>query len=332
MNSHSNTLSDGKLGSLPTKILTHGQSGARIEVAIKGATLLSWTAPFREESHAEFISSYNSEEDFESQTGMRSGFLFPFANRLKDNQYTWDGVTYDVPKQTPQDFEVIHGFVRLNDWRFESAELDDPQRASLVFSYAIRENDYEWYPFSVDLAVRFDVSATGLSVSLAYRNVGVVDAPAAGGWHPYFQIPGYETIDSLALKVPSRARIRTDAQLVPLDGESAYEAREGDLIHSQLAGVNYDDAWGRLVPDEDGFIRTTLTDPNTGEGIAVWQQRGTALVFTGGSFPHPRASVAIEPIESLTNAFNREDCESDVRLAPGEERVFHFGVTLLKKS
>jgi len=323
-----NTLTDGLLGTLPTKILRLGATGASIEVAVKGATLLSWNASFKGVT-GNFVAGFVSEEDFYSQAGMRNGLLFPFANRLRNNQYTWDGVTYTVPKQTEADPEVIHGFVRLNDWQFEGAQLDDPTAAALTFSYQIREGEYDWYPFSLDIAVRFELTADELAVTFEYRNVGSVDLPAGFGWHPYFRLPGHETFDELSLKVPGRARILMDANLVPLEGDAAYEPRDSDLVHQTMAGVNYDDAWDKLVADEDGVIRTTLTEPDTGDGLAVWQDRGTVLIYTGGSFPVPRGSIAIEPVESTTDAFNRPDREDEVRLVPGEERVFRFGATIL---
>ena len=323
-----NTLTDGTLGALPTKILTHGASGSTIEVTIKGATVLTWKAPFRGEL-GDFIAGFVSEEDFNSQAGMRNGLLFPFANRLKDNRYTWDGTSYEVPKQTDRDPEVIHGFVRLNDWEFLGADLDDPQTAAVSFGYKIRQGEYDWYPFSLDVTVRYELTEDELNVEFGYTNVGDTDAPAGFGWHPYFRVPGHDTFDGLRLRVPARAHILTDEKLIPLDGDAAYEAREEDLVHETLAGVNYDDSWDRLVADADGVIRTTLTEPATGDGIAVWQERGTVLVYTGGSFPVSRGSVAIEPIESTTNAFNREDRNHEVRLAPGEERTFRFGASVL---
>jgi aldose 1-epimerase len=121
-----------------------------------------------------------------------------------------------------------------------------------------------------------------------------------------------------------------DEKLVPLPGEAAYERREDDLIHEPLVGVNYDDAWADLVPDSDGLIRTTLTEPHTGAGVAMWQDRGTVLIYTGGSYPVPRGSIAIEPVESTTDAFNRPDRDAEVRLAPGATRTFRFGGTVLE--
>ncbi len=324
-----NTLTDGTLGTLPTKILTHGASGSSVEITIKGATPLTWKAPFRGEL-GDFLAGFVSEEDFLGQGGMRGSLLFPFANRLHNNKYTWDGVTYDVPKQWDADPEVIHGFVRLNDWQIASAELESADYAAITFTYAIRQGEYDWYPFDLDVRVRYVLTATEFNVEFSYTNIGDKDAPAGFGWHPYFRVPGHETFDDLRLRIPGRTRVLMDNKLVPLPGEAAYERRNDDLIHEALSGVHYDDAWADLVADADGLIRTTLTEPDTGAGVAMWQDRGTVLIYTGGSYPVPRGSIAIEPVESTTDAFNRPDRDTEVRLAPGATRTFNFGGTVLE--
>jgi len=39
-----------------------------------------------------------------------------------------------------------------------------------------------------------------------------------------------------------------------------------------------------------------------------------------------RESIALEPVEFMTNAFNRPECQVDLNLKPGASRRFRFGV------
>lgn len=323
-----NTVVTSELDSLPTYVLTHGASGSRVVIARRGATVLSWTAPWKGQL-GDFMEGFISEEDFTGQAGMRNGLLFPFANRLRDASYTWDGVTYTVPMQCAGDPETIHGFVRLHDWELVASELDSPEAARLTFAYSIREGEYEWYPFSLDIAVTYELTATSLNVSFAYKNVGTSDAPANFGWHPYYKIPGHDVIDDLALRVPAHTQVETDEALIPLPGDAAYSPLPGELWHETLEDVHYDTAFADLVADGDGIVRTYLTEGDRGAGLSLWQERGTVLVYTEGKFPHYRGSIAIEPVESTTDAFNREDRDAEVRLAPGAERIFRFGATVI---
>ena len=97
-----------------------------------------------------------------------------------------------------------------------------------------------------------------------------------------------------------------------------------------LAGTCLDTAFTDLVPAADGRARTRVLDPSTGAGLELWQERGNMHVYTGdGLDERARASIALEPVESLTNAFNRPDCSQQVRLEPGEGREFRFGARVI---
>jgi len=68
-----------------------------------------------------------------------------------------------------------------------------------------------------------------------------------------------------------------------------------------------------------------LRDPE----LSVWQDRGLVHVFTGDTVARGRrASIAIEPVEVMTDAYNRPDCAAAIRLEPGTRRSFRFGVDL----
>lgn len=53
-------------------------------------------------------------------------------------------------------------------------------------------------------------------------------------------------------------------------------------------------------------------------------------VFTGDTLPRDqRTSVAIEPVEAMTNAFNRPEFASAIEITPGETRRFRCGAKLV---
>jgi hypothetical protein len=61
----------------------------------------------------------------------------------------------------------------------------------------------------------------------------------------------------------------------------------------------------------------------------VWQETGFMHVFTGDTLPRDqRASIAIEPVEVMTNAFNRAEFAAAIPLPPGQTRRFRCGVAL----
>jgi len=82
----------------------------------------------------------------------------------------------------------------------------------------------------------------------------------------------------------------------------------------------------RAVRGSEGLSRTSIEDPDAGLTLTVVQEGGLMHLFTGDTLPiRPRASIALEPVQFMTNAFNRPRQRSD-RAAPGRTSVFRFGV------
>ncbi|MFE4467137.1 aldose 1-epimerase [Oerskovia sp. NPDC056781] len=347
---------EGSLGALPTVALVH-PSGAELVVALRGATVLAWRAPWSRPSSpshdvVDLLDGYATEQALLAQDATRSGLMFPFANRIANGTYVFDGVTHHAPPVAPGETQTMHGFARVLDWEIvpedrgalrgggtdgtgapgdanRTGEVTEAESVALALATEIRGADLDGYPFDLETRIRFELTERTLDVAWSFRNVGLSAAPVTAGWHPYFRIPGHDTIDGLELHVPARATVATDASLLPLDGEAARVVRDA-VGPVALAGTCLDTAFTDLVTDADGRARTRVLDPSTGAGLELWQERGNMHVYTGdGLDERARASIALEPVESLTNAFNRADCAQDVRLEPGEERVFRFGVGIV---
>jgi aldose 1-epimerase len=168
------------------------------------------------------------------------------------------------------------------------------------------------------------------------ENVGARPAPFGCGWHPYFKTSEHGIV-RLVLSVPAQGVIRTDDRLLPLEGQAAYGALEGtpDLdfrptrpaASRRLGKAVLDRCFYGLSADPDGLSRTRLEDPDTGLTLTVVQEGGLMHVFTGDTLPiRPRASIALEPVQFMTNAFNRPEVKDRIALPPGQTSVFRFGV------
>ncbi|MFD8724624.1 hypothetical protein ACFV2H_43370 [Streptomyces sp. NPDC059629] len=95
----------------------------------------------------------------------------------------------------------------------------------------------------------------------------------------------------------------------------------------RLGDAVVDACFADLCPGPDGRIETVLTDPATGEELRVWQYGGYLHVFTGDTLARDRrASIALEPVEATTDAFNRPEHATALALEPGQQRQFRFGV------
>lgn len=318
------------LGEWPTIELHDSRSGARASIARRGATLLSLQLP-----HAggvrEVAAGYRDADELRRRSGSRFAIMAPFANRVAEARYRFEGAAFDLQPGADTERGIRHGFVRDQDFAIVSLRADEDGAAVTLAFRGLRPGAHAGWPFAVDLDVDFRLHAGGLDLTLSQHNVGERVAPSFVGWHPYFRV-GDGAVDRWELQVPARYRVLTDAQLIPLPGERAYAPVEAspelDFRRRRAIGDTVlDVAYAGLQADVDGRIRSSLRDPDSGMELRLWQSGGVMLAFTGDGLPdRARQSVALEPMEAMTDAFNRDDCRQAVTLAPGAVRVFRCGV------
>jgi aldose 1-epimerase len=325
-------ISHDRLGSAPVVVVS-APDGARVTLARRGATLLSWEvnrlgAPF------DLTDGYRDEAELLAQDGVRNGVLAPFPNRIADARYTFAGVEYDLrPGSTAR--LIYHGFARELPFDLAEAVVSD-LAARLTFTGRIDAGSNPGYPFALDLAVTYLVTADEISVTTHATNTGTSAAPYAAGWHPYFRLPG--AVDDWTLEIPARTIVRTDDALIPLDGDAAYQPLEDHPTLDfrrprELSGLVIDACFTDLTATaEDGKrSETVLRHTQTSDELRVWQSGGSMHVFTGDTLARDRRrSIALEPVEAVTNAVNRADCAGALRLGPGETRSFRFGARYLR--
>ena len=64
------------------------------------------------------------------------------------------------------------------------------------------------YPFTLDLAIDYELSEHGLTVRTTATNVGDSAAPYGCGAHPYLRL-GTDVVDPLVLRIPGRVVLRS---------------------------------------------------------------------------------------------------------------------------
>jgi aldose 1-epimerase len=107
-----------------------------------------------------------------------------------------------------------------------------------------------------------------------------------------------------------------------LPGTDAPDYRQVRPIGETVLDTCYSD----LVADDDGLSPTLLSNPKTGQTLEISQERGHMHVFTGDTLGRDRRrSIALEPVEVITNSFNRPELAEHLTLAPDSHRSFRCG-------
>lgn len=222
--------------------------------------------------------------------------LFPFPNRIRDGQFTFQGQSYTV--DPPR-----HGFVRDKAWQVVATGASDEEGAWVRSRFDA--NDYAaqilpQFPFPFVLEMTYRLRDERLELEVTAQNTSDKEMPAGFGIHPYFQKPAAGLI-----RVPANKRWELADSLPTgklLDVEAQYDLRE----QRDLEGLQLDDIFTDLIVDEDGLTRGVLINRETWKTTVVEfddAQFPNVVVYTP---PAPRQAVCIEPNTCPTDAFNLE--------------------------
>jgi aldose 1-epimerase len=318
----------GRFGHEPVAIVEG--DGCVVTIAHRGATLLRWLQSIGT-LETDLSDGYANAAELIEQNGVRNGILAPFPNRIALGRYEFAGSSYDLlPGQPDNDRLIYHGFLRELPTNLTNVQTGQDS-AELTFACdSIRPGAFPGYPFALDIRLIYEITASSIDLTVHVHNVGEHAAPYAAGWHPYFRL-GTESIDELELAIPAQSVIRTTPDLIPLSGAEAHglpaidapDFREARPIGEAVLDTCYSD----LVPDDDGISRTLLSNPRTGQSLEISQDNGHMHVFTGDTLGRDRRrSIALEPVEVITNSFNRADLVERITLAPDSHRSFRCGV------
>jgi aldose 1-epimerase len=320
------------LGEQKIVVLTDVAGNRRLRIARHGAALLSYEVAVGGVVQ-DLADGYRDAAEVAGRPGSRFAIMVPFAGRIADARYTFDGQPQDLqPGVVGADRASRHGFVR--DTEFDVTALNASENGAQVTLSTNAIRPQPGYPHAIDLSVTFTLDAGGITLDVSMRNVGDSVAPCFFGWHPYFRLAA-SSVDGWQLQIPAQTLIRSGADLIALAGDAAYvplddvpalDFREPRLLGDSILDHEYTD----LHTEADGRIRTYLRDPVSGLGIAVWQESGVMHAFTADTASRDaRRAVALEPMECMANAFNRPEWAQAIRLLPGAERHFRCGVEVV---
>ncbi len=327
------TVTRSHLGAQELIVLVDADADREVRIARRGATVLSIGSCWGDKRR-NIADGFRDEKELVGHKGSRFAIMTPFANRVDDSRYTFEGKTYDLqPGAVGADRASRHGFLRGVLFDVQREHADDDKASITLVTQAIRPDVNPGYPFALDFSVTFTLGRrrphggsedaqrgrprrTDLlrlapvlpPVRQPDRRLGVARAGGQGDRHRQGLHPAarHECVAGHRAR-RSRARLPHDAEAI------------GD--------VQLNHTYADLQLDADGRARTRLRDPKSGVAIAVWQEKGVMLVFTADTTDRDaRKSVALEPMECMPNAFNRDDCTPLITLGPGQERRFVCGV------
>jgi aldose 1-epimerase len=226
----------------------------------------------------------------EVRPAFRGALLAPWPNRVVDGRYSFRGTEYELALTEPRRHHALHGLAAWQQWsHVESGDA--------FVELAFRVEAQTGYPFRIDLVVRYELSADGLSYGT--------------GPHPYL-VAGPGRVDDWSLELPARAVLTvTPDRLIPVDLADVELEDDGafDFVASRPIDSTFiDHAFTELERSDDGLatVRVTTHDGSSGVGISWGTECQWVQVHTADQ-PEPsihRLGLAVEPMTCPPDAFN----------------------------
>ncbi len=286
-----------------------------------GAILHGFSIP-HQQGEINIIDHYLSKEDFDTNVtahGLKSCKLAPFACRIKDALYHFNGKEYR-PEKYLLGKNAIHGMIYDKSFNVVSTKADD-NGAEVTMQYAYKGEE-KGYPFHFDCIVAYRLTyGNKLTISTTLVNKDTVPIPMQDGWHPYFTLG--KKVNDLELLLKTNKHVIFDEELIPTGEMVPYKNfYEGKKIGETF----FDDCF--LLDENINGAACILKDTERALQVEIWPDE--TYPYLQVYIPPHRNSIALENLSAPPDAFNNQI--NLLILQPKEAKTFTttYAVTVLK--
>ena len=226
--------------------------------------------------------------------------LVPYANRIADGAFTFDGKAHRLERNYPGQDHPLHGVGWLSAWSVEAA---DATTATLCHHH---DGDAAW-PWRYAATQRIALDEHGLRIVLDVVNEGTRPMPVSLGFHPYFARDG---VRSLAFRAEG-VWLADDAMLPTVHAPA-------DALGDWAAGapVTSPTLIDNCYTDWTGDVRIDRDD-----GAVTLSGAATPMLHL--YLPLGEPYFCAEPVTAMPDAVNRGPIDT---IAPGERREIAMAI------
>ena len=206
--------------------------------------------------------------------------LIPYPDVIKDATYSFEGVTYKLPKNAAYEGnykDSMHGLVRDKKW-----EIIENKSDKIVLRHVL--NNRKFYPTTVLVKASYLITYKKFSAVYEVSNIGDKNAPLNCGLHPYFLFNEYWRIN---LKRPVRHISNVFTNTPKIDDDLIYYFSSND-------NKQYDDTY---------CCSSFFLFETKNKAIKLITHNMKFFEIYTGKYAEGK-SVAIEPMMGPPNNFN----------------------------
>ena len=257
--------------------LTNGKTTAKIMLN-QGASLQVLTL-----NSVELIKDL---EPLKYQDTYASAILFPFANRIENGKYAFDGQNYQTAINETERNNALHGFIHNKEFQVvrQNSEID---KASVVLEYN-ETNLTKGFPFTYKIQLEYTLQQHSLDLNVIVFNTSDSIFPFTIGWHPYFTSTD---LHNSSLIFDSDTKVMFDKGLITLDTQ----------LHTTNSEIIIEDK--KL--DDCYFLNLNTIEFNT-PNYKLMINSDSDNSFLQVYTPPKENVIAIEPTTGISNSFNNK--------------------------
>ncbi len=235
-------------------------------------------------------------------------FLAPWANRLDDHGFHFDGTRYALNRTLgnyllDQCGQPIHGLLLYAD-QWEVVDLRADADSALVTSRL----DFSRYPalmaqfpFAHEIQMTYLLEGRTLETRTRVTNRGAAPMPLSVGFHPYFQLHDSPR-DAWRVRLAAEDVWELNDRFTPTGARLPIESVFPQAGSLPLQGQFLDHVFGGLRRDGDGWARFWVEGASERITVAYGTGYPAAVVYAPSS--NGQSFVCFEPMTGVTNAFN----------------------------
>lgn len=256
--------------------------------------------------------------------GRHAPVLFPIVGRLKEDQYGYNGQTYQMTQ---------HGFAR--DSIFEVEEVTD---STATFSLTDNEKTLKKYPFKFKLLIKYTLEENRLTVTYEVRNQSTREVMYYGiGGHPAFNVSQTANKDDKAEfdQISFRFEPNEESLFIPLSQSGLLDLKKAseemvDKIQLTHESFKADAFVYKIKPETEMVLSDDANqveirlNPHEMEHVGIWSPypaRGGFICL------EPWAGVADD--EETSGQFNEKYGIN--KLNPEQIMAHHYTIQFTKK-
>lgn len=215
-----------------------------------------------------------------------SSILFPFANRINDGQFNFNGSNYNLQCNEKQLNNAIHGLVYNKAFLVD--ELKKFENHAEIKLYYEELNPPTGYPFKFRVELTYKLTNEFLSLKINVINLDDKKLPFTVGWHPYFKSVD---LDKSKIQFDCIKKIKCNKNNIAL-GFEPFNSK----MPLSLRKRRFDDAFVLENPDVKFFT------PKYDLVLKSSEKESFLQLYT----PMNTNAIAIEPMTGVSDSFNNK--------------------------